>query len=239
MNVIPKPFLRLLAAVLVAATAIVLTVSHVAAETYTYGNTTAEYEVVFDEEQCQIRATGTLQNPNSTYGEATLVVTDAEGNSFTDFVEYDQEGPYPFDLQIAFAVEPAEAIDVELWAWDNDSRGARLYAEYYYQDFDCLPVSFGGEWTLEVARLSDARPEAAVPASDGRLACGIFDLQGLGAKHADLTQYPNCPGVVDILCMSYDGQWVDQDIKDVTLTGSIIQFRSMRSGLCGFFPALE
>lgn len=69
----------------------------------------------------------------------------------------------------------------------------------------------------------------------GSLACGVFDVQGWGAKTVDLAAYPDCEGEVAVLCLDGDGQWTDGNITNLVQDGSVVTFMSSQHGTCAFF----
>jgi len=71
--------------------------------------------------------------------------------------------------------------------------------------------------------------------SDGSQACGVFDVQGWGAKTVDLTSYPNCTGEVSVVCLDGEGAWTDTNVHNFSQEGSVVQWFSSQEGTCAFF----
>lgn len=71
--------------------------------------------------------------------------------------------------------------------------------------------------------------------SDGSQACGVFDVQGWGAKTVDLTAYPDCSGEVSVMCLDGEGNWTDTNVHNLTQNGTVVQWTSSQEGTCAFF----
>ena len=71
--------------------------------------------------------------------------------------------------------------------------------------------------------------------NDGNPACGVFDVQGWGAKTVDLAAYPTCEGAVSVLCLDGEGQWTGDTISNFVQDGTVVTFMSSQHGTCAFF----
>jgi hypothetical protein len=85
-----------------------------------------------------------------------------------------------------------------------------------------------------------------LPAADGRMPCGVFDLitpgstTGWGDKTADITQWPACQSQIanlEIMCLNGDAQWVAPSFKHLSIheNAQTITWTSEQEGTCGFF----
>ena len=95
------------------------------------------------------------------------------------------------------------------------------------------------DWYLGVEQYdTGTMKEASVPAEDGTLACGLFDVLSHGEKTVDLSLYPDCPAVVTVYCMNGAGEWWNSNVADLSISDDgVLQFTSTQTGLCGLFPA--
>jgi hypothetical protein len=105
---------------------------------------------------------------------------------------------------------------------------AYFYTKY---DNDACDTSGPQNWWFSVQDLGSTGQYA----SDGSQACGVFDVQGWGAKTVDLTAYPNCSGEVSVMCLDGEGNWTDSTIHNLAQDGTVVTFLSGQHGTCGFF----
>ena len=101
-------------------------------------------------------------------------------------------------------------------------------------DADC---SVTPDWYFSVDQLGASLPEANVPATDGSLACGLFDVLSWGEKVVDLSLYPDCQGDVTVYCLNNVGEWTANNVSDVAQSDGVLTFTSSQDGTCGIFPA--
>ena len=92
-------------------------------------------------------------------------------------------------------------------------------------------------WWFSVNEIDDSFLAEHAPSPNGTLACGLFDVQGWGAKTVDLSAYPDCSGNVAVYCLDGEGNWTDSNIHNLKQDGTVVTFTSSQHGTCGFFPA--
>jgi hypothetical protein len=98
-----------------------------------------------------------------------------------------------------------------------------------------------GEYDPSVLVLpaDQAQPYLQIPSQEGVLPCGVFDVQGHGAKVATLSDYPSCAAAdYRVLCLNGEAQWNSDFVsnKKVHTNAGTIEFTSSQEGICAIFP---
>ena len=76
----------------------------------------------------------------------------------------------------------------------------------------------------------------AVPDANGATACGVFDVNGWGAKYVGMGDFPGCTAPVTVMCLNGDGEWTADTVSDVVMHGDWeVDFISSQDGTCGLF----
>jgi len=86
--------------------------------------------------------------------------------------------------------------------------------------------------------LSEAEqaPYLSVPTAEGALPCGVFDVNGWGAKYVGMADFPACTAPVTVMCLNSDGAWTAENVSNVVMQGDYeVDFTSSQHGLCALF----
>jgi len=79
-------------------------------------------------------------------------------------------------------------------------------------------------------------PYLSVPNADGATPCGVFDVNGWGAKYVGMGDFPGCTAPVTVMCLNGDGEWTGDTVSDVVMHGDWeVDFISSQDGTCGLF----
>lgn len=148
-----------------------------------------------------------------------------------DLVYLDLVGPYDGSVKGSYFGDPGKKYALESWC---ASCGV----------FDRVTVTVPEDcrseptnWWFSVEQVNDPFLASNAPSPDGTLACGLFDVQGWGAKTVDLSAYPDCTGDVVVYCLDGEGNWTGDTIHNLKQNGTVVTFTSGQHGTCGFFPA--
>ena len=68
--------------------------------------------------------------------------------------------------------------------------------------------------------------------------CGVFNVNGWGAKYVGLGDFPGCTAPVTVMCLNGDGAWTADTVSGVVMHGDWeVDFISHQDGICGLFPS--
>ena len=149
-----------------------------------------------------------------------------ENWSFIGQDYYPYPGPGPWNETGKFWVgSKHNGESLELWHWDSSWTLLDTFK------FSCIPGAEIPDWYFSVEDLG-----STAGYSDGGVQpCGVFDVQGWGAKTVDLTAYPACTGEVTVMCLNSEGNWTDANVSNLTQDGTVVQWTSSQDGTCAFF----
>jgi hypothetical protein len=82
-------------------------------------------------------------------------------------------------------------------------------------------------------------PAAQAPYMQGdNPPCGVFDVNGWGAKYVGLGDFPGCTAPVTVMCLNGEGEWTADNVSGVVMKGDWeVDFISHQDGICALFPA--
>ena len=137
-------------------------------------------------------------------------------------------------------VVPADAILGFKW-------GAYLAYANATWSVECVPTPFHSSKEKSVHHtipytgiklLSEAEqaPYLSIPNAAGATPCGVFDVNGWGAKYVGMGDFPGCTAPVTVMCLNGDGEWTADTVSDVVMHGDWeVDFISSQDGTCGLF----
>ena len=83
---------------------------------------------------------------------------------------------------------------------------------------------------------AEQAPYLSVPNASGAAACGVFNVNGWGAKYVGLADFPGCTAPVAVMCFNGDGVWTADNVTNVVMHGDWeVDFTSSQDGICGLF----
>ena len=75
---------------------------------------------------------------------------------------------------------------------------------------------------------------------NGATACGVFEVHWYGVKFILPSNFPDCvehlPDNVEVACMTSDGQWTTDNVKDAAVSEGTFHATVYQHGTCGIFP---
>lgn len=109
------------------------------------------------------------------------------------------------------------------------------------EPIDILATPFGAtpEPSAAVEPLDASRAEMAFVNANGDAPCGIGQTKW-GFQIFQMGDYPGCTeggANLTVLCLNGDGQWVADNVAEVSASEGAISFTSTGEGICGLFPA--
>ena len=105
----------------------------------------------------------------------------------------------------------------------------------YYQGHACSSKEepYTG---IQLLSSDEQAPYLSVPNAAGATACGVFDVNGWGAKYVGMGDFPGCTAPVTVMCLNGDGEWTADTVSDVVMHGDWeVDFISSQDGTCGLF----
>jgi len=115
--------------------------------------------------------------------------------------------------------------------WEVDTGTATFH-------FHCYPPEGPEPPYTGINLLSDAEqvPYLSVPNADGATPCGVFDVNGWGAKYVGMGDFPGCTAPVTVMCFTGDGAWTADTVSGVVMHGTWeVDFTSSQDGTCALF----
>ena len=102
----------------------------------------------------------------------------------------------------------------------------------------CLPPEPKEAPYTGIVLLSEAEqaPYLSIPNAAGATPCGVFDVNGWGAKYVGMGDFPGCTAPVTVMCLTGEGAWTADTVSGVVMHGDWeVDFTSSQDGTCALF----
>ena len=106
----------------------------------------------------------------------------------------------------------------------------------YWDNFGDCPSAPPPYTGIQLLSSDEQAPSLSIPNAAGATACGVFDVNGWGAKYVGMGDFPGCTAPVTVMCLNGDGEWTADTVSDVVMHGDWeVDFISSQDGTCGLF----